>query len=106
MLICTVFPHFGTFRGGGGGTKFRRQEFDGRPDFSEYNKLRHNVVAVFTWPFITIKLAFSLFKILAIFGSPSYSHVYAMARVLLHTFYVRIPKIITQRAFVCNGRSP
>ena len=35
-LVCTVFPHFGPFPGGGGGgkTKFCRQEFYGHPNFS------------------------------------------------------------------------
>ena len=36
ILICTVFPHFGPFLGGGGvKTKFCGQEFYGHPDFSE-----------------------------------------------------------------------
>ena len=37
ILICTVFPHFGPFSGGGGGgkTKFCGQEFYGHPGFSE-----------------------------------------------------------------------
>ena len=35
ILICTVFPHFGPFSGGGGKTKFCGQEFYGHPDFSE-----------------------------------------------------------------------
>ena len=39
LLICTVFPHFGPFSGGGQ-TKFRGQEFHGHPDFSEF------------WPFL------------------------------------------------------
>ena len=35
-MISTVFPDFGPFSGGGGGkTKFRGQEFDGHPDFSD-----------------------------------------------------------------------
>ena len=34
VLICTVFPHFGPFRGGGGGkTKFCGQEFYGHQTF-------------------------------------------------------------------------
>ena len=36
LLICTVFPHFRLFSGGGGGAKFCGQEFYGQPDFFDH----------------------------------------------------------------------
>ena len=42
ILICTVFPHFGTFFGGGGvgENQILRTRFYGHPDFSEKNTSR------------------------------------------------------------------
>ena len=49
LLICTVFPHFGPFGGGGGGrdkTKFCGQEFYGHPELFDSIPLKRSVFGV------------------------------------------------------------